>query len=100
MTSEDAISDAVAARRGRPPKSVAVETVTDEPKPAAEPKKGYFPVKLLRNYHPIEDFLINDEPPTEEQRSKVFAGTHVQLEVNEAKNVIAKGIAVRDDPIA
>lgn len=99
LTNEDAISEAVAARRGRPPKSAEKVDVVELAAEVAQPKKGYFPVKLLRNYHPVNDFLVNGEPPTVEQRVKVFAGTHVMLEVNEAKDVIAKGIAVRDDPI-
>lgn len=57
-----------------------------------------FPVKLIRNYHPVHDFLIGGEQPSGEQRIKVFAGAEIEMDREEAKAIIAKGIAIRNDP--
>ena len=82
---EDQAADIVVARRGRPPKE--------------RPGSNLFPVKMLRNYHPINDFTIDGEEPTLEQRVKVFAGAEIEMDKEEAKDCFAKGIAVRNDPI-
>jgi hypothetical protein len=107
---DDSISEEVqAARRGRKPKSISEEVQADDAiadevtviraaKAKEEPK--LFPVVLKRNYHPVNDFLIAGEKPTLEQRVKVFAGTAIDMDINEAKAIIEKGIAVRNDPIS
>lgn len=105
-TIEDQTASIVAERRKRGPnkpkpqpehEAGAEEATANEPKKASGGK--LFPIKLLRNYHPIGKFLIDGVEPTEEQRSKVFAGTEISLEVEEARDIIAKGIAERNDPI-
>lgn len=63
------------------------------------PGKRLFPVKLLRNYHPEKPFLIAGREPNDEERVKVFAGTEIEMDVDEAKAVISKGIGERNDPI-
>lgn len=72
---------------------VAVRRLT---KPAESPM---FPVKLLRNYHPVSDFTIDGREPTVEERQKVFAGISIEINVDEARTMIDKNIAVRNDPI-
>jgi hypothetical protein len=107
---EDKITEEIRARRGRPPKvekaddTMATEdkiteevSVIRETKAAEEPK--LFPVMLVRNYHPINEFLIGGVKPTVEQRTKVFAGTAIEVDKAEALDMMAKGIAVRNDPI-
>lgn len=121
-TIEDKTAAAVQARRnkgGRPPKVVekateddgasqndasadapaVVVNVAPEPKPEPKAKKRLFPVTMLRNYHPIKDFLINGVEPSAEQRVKVPAGASIEMDIDEARDVIAKGIATRNDPI-
>lgn len=102
-TIEDQTAALVAARRGRPPKAEAkVETVgaeQDEPSAAPKATRRLFPVKLLRNYHPVNDFTIAGKEPTETQRVKVYAGWEIEMDVEEARDIIAKGIADRNDPI-
>jgi hypothetical protein len=68
-------------------------------KAAGKAKSGLFPVKLLRNYRPAGKFTIGGEDPTEEQQAKVLAGTSIEVPVEEARSVIDKGIATRNDPI-
>ena len=79
-----------------------VENIRKGRKPKTEGggKSGLFPVKLLRNYRPAGEFTIGGEAPTEEQKAKVFAGASIEVPVEEARDVIAKGIATRNDPIA
>jgi hypothetical protein len=82
-TTEDQTSETVVARRGRPPKV----------------KNDLFPVILAKNYHPVNEFTIDGAEPSPEQRVKVFAGTAIEMDRDEARDVIAKGIAIRNDPI-
>lgn len=82
-TTEDQTSETVVARRGRPPKV----------------KSDLFPVMLTRNYHPVNDFTISGETPTIEQRVKVFKGMSIEVDKDEAIDMISRGIAVRNDPI-
>lgn len=91
-TEEDAVADEITVRRGRKPK---VEH--DDHEPVTAPK---FPVKLLRNYRPVGEFTICDEKPSTEGKLKVFAGTSIEIGVDEAKAMMASGIAVRNDPIS
>ena len=59
----------------------------------------YFPVKLVRGYVPLGDFTVNGEEPTEEQRFKVKVGEEIELPIEEARSLIERGIAVRNDAI-
>lgn len=65
-----------------------------------------FPVKLLKNYRPIspEAQIIDKDgvyrPMSDDEKAKVMAGQHIALPVDEAKSVIEKKIAERNDPIA
>jgi hypothetical protein len=78
----------------------------DKMKTTSKPKVKLFPVKLLRNYRPISsDAQIQGDngeyrPLTDEEGMKVLAGSHVALPTDEAKSVIEKKIAERNDPIA
>lgn len=78
----------------------------DNIKHKAKPKVKLFPVKLLRNYRPISDEAqIQDvngvyRPLSEEEAQKVQAGAHISLPVEEAKSVVEKRIAERNDAIA
>lgn len=62
-------------------------------------KRRLFPVVVERNYHPINDFLINGEAPSPEQRVKVYAGQAIDMDLEEARDAISKGIVRRNDPI-
>lgn len=77
-----------APRRGRPPK--------------AETKM--FPVLLARNYRPGCEFQVFDKDkmrdPTSEELEKVRAGEIISVPVEVAREIIANGIATRNDPIA
>jgi hypothetical protein len=75
--------------------SVQVKRAKKEKPPAAK----LFPVKLLRNYRVVGDFTVGGEVPAIEQREKVFAGAFIEVEPEEAREMIAKGIALRNDPI-
>ena len=82
-----------------------VKAEVKQPKKKTEDK--LFPVKLLKNYRPISQAAqIKDEktgegrPLNDEESQKVRAGQHIALPVAEAKDVIAKKIAERDDEIA
>ncbi len=78
----------------------------DKIRHAVKPKEKLFPVKLLKNSRPTsEEAQIQDvdgeyRPLSEEESQKVEAGSHVALPVEEAKSVIAKKIAERNDAIA
>ena len=79
---------------------------TDNIKHAEKPKEKLFPVKLVKNYRPISpDAQIQDangeyRPLTDEEAAKVPAGRHIAVPVDEARSVIEKKIAERNDPIA
>lgn len=81
------------------PKQDKIQTPT-------KPKVKLFPVKLLKNYRPISpDAQIQDKdgkyrPLTGDEAAKVSAGEHVALPVEEARSVVEKKIAERNDPIA
>ena len=95
---------------------VPVDDVPAEFKPNAEMDKikqkkkaseKLFPVKLLKNYRPASlEAQIQDEatgeyrPMDDEESQKVRAGQHIALPVQEARDVIAKRIAERNDPVA
>lgn len=53
--------------------------------PGRPPKPELKPVKLLRNYWPMDG------------RGKVMRGSEIDLPPDEARNAISKGIAVRND---
>lgn len=63
-----------------------------------------FPVKLLKNYRPVGEFLIEEggelREPTGEEIAKVPAGSVVHLPIDEARDVVGKKIADRNDAIA
>lgn len=103
-TIEDQTAELVAARRGRPPKAAApivqadvAEVVHKTAAELAPPR--FFPVKMTRNYRPIKPFLVNGKEPTAEQSAKVPAGQEIEMDIEEAKDIIARGIASRNDPI-
>lgn len=67
-----------------------------------------FPVKLEKNYRPVGEFMIerSDEDgtvtldaPTEVELQKVPAGSVIHVAVEEARSIIDKKIALRNDPI-
>lgn len=72
-----------------------------------------FPVLLLKNYRPVDEFMIgrNREVEGEEavvidyvkpepsERAKVLRKTHIMLPMDEAKTLIGKRIAERADDI-
>jgi len=68
-----------------------------------EPDQKLFPVKLLKNYRPIGAFKVQEKDeirdPGAEEVMKAPAGLIIHLPVEEARAVIGKKIAVRDDPI-
>lgn len=78
------------------------EALSDDVKEEPVTEK-LFPVSLLKNYHPVNEFKIIGEDgardPDDCEREKVMAGTTVLLDVEEAKTVIAKKIAERADAI-
>jgi hypothetical protein len=105
---EDKTAEIVAERRkrgpNRPKLAIApadepVAEEADEAVVAPRPKTRLFPVILERNYHPIKDFLLDGKEPGPEQRVKVFAGQAIDMDLEEAREIIAKGIARRNDPI-
>lgn len=78
--------------------------------PAQEAKvaENTFPVKLNKNYRPAGDFMIervNDkgetylDEPNEVEVLKVPAGSIIHVSVEEARDIISKKIADRNDPI-
>ncbi|QIG72929.1 hypothetical protein EVB98_007 [Rhizobium phage RHph_N3_2] len=77
----------------------------DKIKQEVKASEKLFPVKLLKNYRPVSpEFQILGEGgeyrvPTDEERMKVEAGNHIAVPVDEAKSVIEKKIAERNDPI-
>jgi hypothetical protein len=76
-------------------------TKAAEAKPA---EAKTFPVKLDKNYRPMGDFMIEEagelRDPDDIERAKVPAGTTIHLPVDEARNIISKKIAQRNDPIS
>lgn len=73
----------------------------------ADPKNAEnktFPVKLLKNYRPVGAFMVEGEDdlrePTGEELAKVPAGVCIHLPIDEARGIIEKGIAKRNDPIS
>lgn len=91
----DEITADVSIKRGR----------KASPKPALEDNE-LFPIKLLRNYRPGGDFLIERdgdlvEPGINEQgyedRDKMFAGAVIHVPVKEARRAVDLGIAKRND---
>lgn len=68
------------------------------------PKVKFFPVKLLKNYRPLGPFKVAEEDglrdPTDEELAKVPAGNVVHLPIEEAKSIVGKKIAERNDAIA
>ena len=74
---------------------------------APEAKKAEsktFPVKLLKNYHPVGAFMVEADgelrEPTAEELVKAKAGTVVHLPIDEARDIVGKKIAERNDAIA
>jgi hypothetical protein len=63
--------------------------MNDETKrgPGRPPKPTTMPVTIVRGYFPADG------------RKKVLPGTVIDLPLNEAKDIIAKGIAERADPL-
>ena len=92
------IAQEIAAKRGRKPK--AKPEAPNAPAPVyTQPKAKTFPVRLVRNYRPLNPFTIDGAEPSPEQAVKAFAGMSIEVDVEEARDIIARGIAVRNDPI-
>lgn len=106
---DDRLADQITARRGRKPKAESA-TLPVEPdedaiaesvvnirtvKPEA---KRLVSVVLKRNYHPVNDFTINGESPSGEQRTKIFAGAVIEMDRAEAKSCYERGIVIPHDP--
>lgn len=81
------------------------ETTRGAQRPA---KPDFFPVRLLKNYRPIGDFKVeqveeNGKPvwrdPTEFEKMKTRAGERINIGIDEARSIIAKGIAERGDDL-
>lgn len=110
---EDRLAKVIAARRG--PKPKAQREALAETKPQADgasdspatadaayepqrPKANLARVIMKRNYHPINDFLIDGNKPSDEQRVKVFAGAVIDMDRAEAKSCYDAGIVAPYDP--
>lgn len=72
--------------------------------PEKKSESKTFPVKLLKHYRPVGDFLVEGKDelrePTAEELLKVPAGTVIHLPVEEARDIVGKKIADRNDAIA
>jgi hypothetical protein len=74
---------------------------------AEEVAEKSFPVKLNKNYRPVGPFKIERTTegvtelvdPDEVEILKVPAGTVIHVSVEEARDIIAKKVADRNDPI-
>ena len=94
------IAQEIAAKRGRKPKAKPETPTVYAPAPVyTQPKAKTFPVRLVRNYRPLNPFTIDGAEPSPEQAVKAFAGMSIEVDVEEAKDIIARGIAIRNDPI-
>lgn len=76
--------------------------------PGRPAKAELFPVLLLKNYRPIGDFKIEQvnegrdpfwRDPDGAEKLKTRAGNKLQVNRDEARDMIAKGIAERGDAI-
>ena len=60
-------------------------------------------VILVRNYRPVGSFRIEQDgelrDPDEYEVEKVFAGAIIEVSVSEARDIISKKIAARNDPL-
>lgn len=90
--------------------------VVEKPKKTAKKSEELFPVKLRRNYRPMDEdangnrseFVVSEpnpetgkpwREPTEEERVRLPAGITVKLPLEEAKRAIKLGIGERNDPL-
>lgn len=90
--------------------------VVEKPKKTAKKGEELFPVKLLKNYRPLEkdangndsEFVISEpnpetgkpwREPSDEDRQRLPAGITVKLPLEEAKRAIKLGIGERNDPL-
>ncbi len=77
-----------------------------------EKESGMFPVKLAKNYRPVDAFFVweeeapsmEDSPmrrrqPTGEERAKVKAGNVIDLPVDEARRLMKLKLAERADAL-
>lgn len=99
------MEDAVATQAEQVEEVKSIEP--DKTKSKRKQAEKLFPVKLLRNYRPVSsDAQVEDEETgeyralTEEEAQKVRAGISIALPVEEAKSVLSKKIAERNDPVA
>lgn len=85
-----------------------IDTALAAPAQEAKVADKTFPVKLNKNYRPVGDFLIeriNEHgetelaKPDETEVLKVPAGSIIHVSVEEARDIIAKKVADRNDPI-
>lgn len=58
------------------------------PRKVTETGVEMLPLKLLKNYKPAGDFLIDGRTPTAEEREKVLAGTVIELPAEEARHLV------------
>lgn len=84
-----------------------IDTALGAPAQEAEVADKPFPVKLTKNYRPVGPFKIERTTegvtelvdPDEVEILKVPAGTVIHVSVDEARDIIAKKVADRNDPI-
>lgn len=85
-----------------------IDTALAAPAQEAKLADKTFPVKLNKNYRPAGEFMIeriNDsgeiylDEPNEVEVFKVPAGTVIHVTVEEARDIIDKKVADRNDPI-
>ncbi len=84
-----------------------IDAALEAPAKEAEVAEKSFPVKLNKNYRPVGSFKIERTEegvtelvdPDEVELMKVPAGTIIHVSLDEAKDIIAKKVADRDDPI-
>lgn len=84
-----------------------IDAALEAPAKEAEVADKTFPVKLNKNYRPVGPFKIERTTegvtelvdPDEVEILKVPAGTVIHVSVEEARDIIAKKVADRNDPI-
>lgn len=104
-------ADVVASMPAPMPEAAGASELT-KPTLKEHPAEKLFPVRMLRGYRPIGKFVMrpridpenefsprHDREPTPDEMLKVKAGYYCSLPLDEAKAIIAKGIAIRDDPM-
>lgn len=69
-----------------------------------KPETKTFPVTLLKHYRPLGSFMVEQDgelrEPTSDEIAKTKAGTIIHLPIDEARDIVGKKIADRNDAIA